>query len=127
MAKKRSNGEGSISKRSNGSWRGQLMDGYKPDGSPNRINFSGKTKSEVLNKMREYQRRKNDLLLLDKRDFVKFYKGSIDDVTNKINESIVKGPYEVKMISMSSASNISDDICVAVVFKILVPPTKTMF
>ena len=55
MAGKRSNGEGCITKRSNGTWRGQLMVGYKEDGSINRVSFSGKTKSEVLDKIREYK------------------------------------------------------------------------
>ncbi len=55
MGRKRSNGEGSITKRSNGTWRGQLMVGYNDDGSPRRVNFSGKTKAEVLDKIRDYK------------------------------------------------------------------------
>lgn len=55
MAGKRSNGEGSVTKRSNGTWRAQLMVGYKEDGSAKRVSFSGKTKSEVLEKLREYR------------------------------------------------------------------------
>ncbi len=32
MVGKRSNGEGSVRKTKNGSWRGEIMDGYTPDG-----------------------------------------------------------------------------------------------
>ena len=65
MARKRSNGEGSVTKRSNGTWRGQLMVGYKEDGSKKRVSFSGKTKAEVLDKIREY---KNQMDLKIKED-----------------------------------------------------------
>lgn len=54
MAKKRSNGEGSVKRQKNGSWRGQIMDGYRDDGKRNLISFSGATKSEVLDKIRDY-------------------------------------------------------------------------
>lgn len=53
---KRSNGEGSVRRRSNGTWSGELMDGYSNNGKKNIVYFSGKTKSEVLQKMKEYQR-----------------------------------------------------------------------
>ena len=55
MAKKRSDGEGNIRKRENGSWRGEIMDGYTPDGKRNIVRFSGETKGEVLDKIREYR------------------------------------------------------------------------
>jgi Site-specific recombinase XerD len=52
--KKRSNGEGHIAKRKNGTWRGLLTIGYKDDGSPQRKSFTGKTQREVSNKMKEF-------------------------------------------------------------------------
>lgn len=52
--KKRSNGEGYIEKRSNGTWRGLLTIGYNDDGSPRRKSFSGKTQKEVSTKMKEF-------------------------------------------------------------------------
>lgn len=55
MAKKRrTQGEGSINKLSNGRWRGQIMDGYRVDGKRNIISFTAKTKGEVLDKIRSY-------------------------------------------------------------------------
>ena len=51
----RAHGEGSVWKRKNGTWRGQLMDGYTDEGKKNIVNFSGNTKGEVLDKMREYK------------------------------------------------------------------------
>ena len=56
MAKrKRSNGEGSVRRLKSGTWRGQLMDGYKSDGRKNIVSFTGSTKAEVLDQMREYR------------------------------------------------------------------------
>ena len=55
MAKKRSDGEGNIRERENGSWRGEIMDGYTPDGKRNIVRFSGETKGEVRDKIREYR------------------------------------------------------------------------
>lgn len=60
MANKRSNGEGSVKKIKNGHWRGQIMDGYKDDGKRNIISFSGSSKSEVLDKMRNYWNKKEE-------------------------------------------------------------------
>lgn len=55
MAGKRSNGEGSIRKLKSGNWQCEMMLGYTDEGKRNVIRFSGKTRSEVLQKMREYQ------------------------------------------------------------------------
>ena len=54
MAKKRSHGNGSVKKLSSGTWRGQIMDGYRDNGKRNIVSFSGKTKGEVLDKIRDY-------------------------------------------------------------------------
>jgi integrase len=49
--RKRGNGEGSIYKRSNNTWTGKIMLGYKSDGKPNRKSVYGKTKKEVQIKL----------------------------------------------------------------------------
>jgi len=54
MAKKRSDGTGCVRKRSNGTWRAEIMDGFTPDGKKNIIRFSGKSKGDVLDKIRAY-------------------------------------------------------------------------
>lgn len=54
MAQKRSNGDGAIRKLSSGVWRGQVMDGHKPDGKRNIVSFTGQTKKEVQAKIRDY-------------------------------------------------------------------------
>ncbi len=53
MAKKRrSNGEGSVYQLPNGTWRGQVTTGINPKtGKPKRQSFTGKTRSEVTQKM----------------------------------------------------------------------------
>lgn len=65
MAKRRSNGEGSIT-RHHGSWRAEIMDGYTEDGKRKRVRFSGATKGEVLQKIREYKNLAEEHVHLDK-------------------------------------------------------------
>lgn len=47
-------GGGSIKKNPSGTWRAQIMDGYRPDGKRNIVSFSGKTKAEVKDKINRY-------------------------------------------------------------------------
>ena len=67
MARKRSHGEGSVWKLKNGMWRGQLMDGYTDGGKKNIISFSGETRGEVLEKLRDYQNKKDAHIHVDKK------------------------------------------------------------
>lgn len=48
---RRSNGEGTLRKRSDGRWESAIMDGYDVDGKPRRKYFSGKTRAEVKSKV----------------------------------------------------------------------------
>lgn len=54
MSKRRSNGEGSIRQLKNGDWRVQIMLGYTNDGKRKIHYFSGKTKKEVIAKVRDF-------------------------------------------------------------------------
>ena len=58
MAKKRSHGEGTLSRKTNGRWEIQVMNGYKTDGRRNILSFSGKTQKEAKEKRDEYLRKK---------------------------------------------------------------------
>ena len=58
MAKKRGSGEGNIRKMRSGNWSGKIMDGYRDDGKRRIISFSAPTRSEVLDKIREYKEQK---------------------------------------------------------------------
>ena len=60
MAKKRSNGEGTIRQRDSGRWECTIMIGYQEDGRRKRKTFYGKTKTEVQKKIREYQTAKEN-------------------------------------------------------------------
>jgi len=54
MAKKRSNGEGSICRRSDGTWQAQATVGFDPaTGKSKRKTFYGKTRKEVVDKMQK--------------------------------------------------------------------------
>lgn len=50
-ARKRADGEGSISHHASGQWRGRLMVGYQPDGTPDRREVYGKTQQEARQKL----------------------------------------------------------------------------
>ena len=58
MAKKRSHGEGTLSRKANGRWEIQIMDGFKSDGRRNIRSFSGKTQKEAKEKRDEFLRKK---------------------------------------------------------------------
>lgn len=58
MAKKRSHGEGSLSRKANGRWEIQIMDGFKSNGRRNIRSFSGKTQKEAKEKRDEFLRKK---------------------------------------------------------------------
>ena len=66
MAGKRSNGEGSIRKLKSGNWQCEMMIGYTDEGKRNVIRFSGRTRSEVLQKMRKYQDMKDKQVQINK-------------------------------------------------------------
>lgn len=66
MAKRKGHGEGSVWRLKNGSWRGQIMDGYTADGKKNIISFSAPTKAEVLDKIREYKNQCDQDIHVDK-------------------------------------------------------------
>ena len=54
MARKRSNGEGTLRHRSDGRWESASTIGYKPNGKPDRKYFYGKTQKEVKEKVAEW-------------------------------------------------------------------------
>ncbi|EGT5618963.1 site-specific integrase [Clostridium perfringens] len=60
---KKANGEGSIHRRENGTWRGLVTIGYNENGSLKRKSFSGKTKLEVLKKIEEFRTLNNKGLI----------------------------------------------------------------
>ena len=66
MAKKRPHGEGSLSRKENGHWEIQIMDGFKSDGRRNIRSFTGKTQREAKEKRDEYLRKKAAGLLAAK-------------------------------------------------------------
>ena len=66
MARKRSNGEGSVHKLPSGSWQIQIMDGYKPDGSRKFKTFTAPTLQAAKKLKLEYDKRKADGTLPEK-------------------------------------------------------------
>ena len=66
MAKKRSHGEGTLSRKENGRWEIQIMVGYKPDGKRDIRSFSGETQREAKAKRDEFLRKREVGLLTGK-------------------------------------------------------------
>ena len=66
MGSRRTNGEGTVWRLKNGTWRGQLMDGFNDDGKKRIVNFSGETKAEVLDKVRDYKNNADANVRIDK-------------------------------------------------------------
>ncbi len=56
MSKKRAHGEGSISRRKNGTWQAALSIGPGADGKPRRRTVYGRTQREVLAKLEDLRR-----------------------------------------------------------------------
>lgn len=50
--RRRANGEGSIYKKANGKWQGELPLGLKKNGSPDKKYFTGDTQKDVMDKMK---------------------------------------------------------------------------
>lgn len=60
---KRAHGEGTLSRKENGTWQCQIMVGYKADGKRDIRTFSGKTQKEVKAKRDDFLRKKEAGLL----------------------------------------------------------------
>lgn len=63
MAKKRSHGEGTLSRKENGHWEIQIMIGYKPDGRRDIRSFSGQTQREAKAKRDSFLKKREAGLL----------------------------------------------------------------
>jgi len=66
LAKKRSHGEGTLSRKENGRWEIQIMVGYKPDDKRDIRSFSGETQREAKAKRDEFLRKREAGLLTGK-------------------------------------------------------------
>ncbi len=73
MAKRRGNGEGTITERKDGRWQGSILLGYTADGKPRRPTVYGRTQGEVIEKVAELRRRHALGIAADERITVKEY------------------------------------------------------
>ena len=65
MAKRRSNGEGTLRLRADGRWEMTIMDGFRDDGKRRFKTFYGKTQKEVKAKAKGYRDAKDSGLVVD--------------------------------------------------------------
>ena len=68
MPGKRSNGEGALRKRSNGLWECMIMTGFQPNGKRKYKSFYARTRTEVLQKVKDYQAAVEAGLDMSKKD-----------------------------------------------------------
>ncbi len=61
---KRANGEGTCRQRSDGRWEYKVMVGVKPDGSPFRKSFYGKTQGEAKKQFQDFQAKRHGGIIL---------------------------------------------------------------
>lgn len=97
---KRANGEGSIRKLPSGSWRAEIMDGFTDAGKRNIVRFTGKTKAEVQEKLREHQRLIDLNVHLDKNiDFSTWADTWYEDYKSQVQPSTYAGyKYTLKLL-----------------------------
>ena len=65
MARKRSNGDGSLRQRNNGIWELTIMDGFQSNGKRKYKSFYAKTQKAVKQKAQEYLSAKNNGIQVD--------------------------------------------------------------
>lgn len=63
---KRANGEGCIRKLPNGSWRGEIMLGYTPEGKRRVESFTAKKRNDVVTELRRRKQLYEDNIIIDK-------------------------------------------------------------
>ena len=87
--RKRSNGGGSIQRLPSGTWRGQIMDGYHDNGKRRIVSFTAGTKGELLDKIRDYQNKRNILgaALTEKMPFDKWANEWYADYASEVQPS----------------------------------------
>lgn len=100
MAGKRSNGEGNVRKTKSGSWRGEIMDGFTPDGKKNIIRFSAGTRAEVLDKIRAYRTNMASGIHIDKNmRFASWADTWYEDYKSEVQPSTYAGyQYTLKVL-----------------------------
>jgi integrase len=55
MSKRNQPGHGHVYQLASGTWRGQIQDGFKPDGRRNMVSFTAKTEEQVREQIRQYR------------------------------------------------------------------------
>lgn len=112
MAGKRSHGEGNIRKTANGSWRGEIMDGYTSDGKRNIVRFAGETRGEVLDKIRAYRTNADSGVRIDKKmSFASWADAWYEDYKTEVQPSTYSGyQYTLSTLKNSFGEDILSEI-----------------
>ncbi len=100
MGSRRTNGEGTVWRLKNGTWRGQLMDGYDDNGKKIIVSFSAETRAEVLDLIRDYRNNKDANVHIDKKlTLAEWGKTWYEDYESQVQASTYSGyRYTLRLI-----------------------------
>lgn len=119
MARKRSNGEGTIRLRKDGRWEAAIMDGFRPDGKPNMKHFYGKSQKEAKEKLKAWEKaRESGIDLKNEYTFNKWsdlwFESHKDNITATTQEGykytlrILQGYFGTKKLTDIKAFDIEE-------------------
>ena len=118
MARKRSNGEGTLRRRADGRWESAITTGYRADGKPNRKYFYGRTQKEVKEKVEAWKSKgkskltQQDYTFKEWSDFwFEHHKENISATTQenyKYTLRILQNYFEERMISEIKALDVEE-------------------
>ena len=91
MAKRRSNGDGMLRKRSDGRWEQRLTLGTQANGKPQFKYFYGKTQKEVKDKVKAYQKEAEEGLVSEDITFEKWANMWFNDYHKRLEKSTQDG------------------------------------
>lgn len=91
MAKRRSNGDGTLRKRSDGRWEARAQIGFQADGKPKFKCFYGKTQKEVKEKLKAFNKEMDDGLVTEDMTFEQWATIWFEDYKKRLERSTQEG------------------------------------
>lgn len=111
MSKKRSNGDGTLRKRSDGRWECRVMNGTCLDGKPKYKTFYGKTQKEVREKLKKFQSNLADGIVDSGVTFEQWADNWFNGYKGKVSEATYEGyRYTVRILKNYFGKQLLKDI-----------------
>lgn len=87
MAKRRTNGDGTLRKRSDGRWEARVQTGYQPNGTLKFKYFYGKTQKEVKEKLKAFQKDMEEGVVTEDMTFEQWANFWFEDYKKRLEKS----------------------------------------